>query len=107
MAGLLIEVSLLDLYVDPRSRAKCMFVNKFEKNIVMSFSVNNSHLALQSKKILTPPYYRDYNHKVSTDKQVQSRSDDSGATMHIVRASNMGRIVDFFKHAPFFLTQID
>ena len=57
---------------------------------------------IEKDLILTAPCYRDYNHKVWTVKQVQSRSDDSGATMHIVRVSNMGRIVDFFKQALFF-----
>ena len=47
----LIEISLPELYVNPWSCAKCMFVKKLEKNIVMSFSVNNLHLALHSKKI--------------------------------------------------------
>ena len=52
MTGMLMEISLNDLYVDPRSRAKCLFVKQIRKkkyNFV--FNVNNLPLAPQSKKI--------------------------------------------------------
>ena len=52
MTGMLMEISLNDLYVDPRSRAKCLFVKQIRKNIYnFVFNVNNLPLAPQSKKI--------------------------------------------------------
>ena len=74
MTGMLMEISLNDLYVDPRSRAKCLFVKQIRKNIYnFVFNVNNLPLAPQSKKIYSNssirtvpgPYDRDYNHKVA------------------------------------------
>ena len=78
------EISLNDLYVDPRSRAKCLFVKQIRKNIYnFVFNVNNLPLAPQSKKIYS-------NSSIRTTRAVgprlqfeQSRCDDSGATMHI------------------------
>ena len=52
MTGMLMETSLNDLYVDPRSRAKCLFVKQIRKNIYnFVFNVNNLPLASQLKKI--------------------------------------------------------
>ena len=48
---MLMEISLNDLYVDPRSRAKCLFVKQIRKNIYFVFNVNNLPLAPQSKKV--------------------------------------------------------
>ena len=49
---MLMEISLNDLYVDPRSRAKCLFVQQIRKNRYnFVFNVNNLPLAPQSKKI--------------------------------------------------------
>ena len=46
------EISLNDLYVDPCSRAKCLFVKQIRKKIYnFVFNVNNLPLAPQSKKI--------------------------------------------------------
>ena len=42
MTGMLMEISLNDLYVDPRSRAKCLFVKQIRKNTYnFVFNVNN------------------------------------------------------------------
>ena len=70
MTGMLMEISLNDLSVVPRSRAKCLFVKQIRKNIY-NF-VNNLPLAPQSKEIYSNssirvrpgPYDRDHNHKV-------------------------------------------
>ena len=53
MTGLLIEISLPDLYGDLCSCAMCLFVKQITNNIIMSFKVNNLHvpLAPQSKEI--------------------------------------------------------
>ena len=49
MTGMLMEISLNDLYVDPRSRAKCLFVKQIrKKNIILSLM---STTCPQSKKI--------------------------------------------------------
>ena len=88
MTGMLMEISLNDLYVDPRSRAKCLFVKQIRKkkyNFV--FNVNNLPLAPQSKEIYS-------NSSIRTSRAVRQRPqsqslnsqdecDDSGATMHI------------------------
>ena len=70
MTGLLIKISLPYLYVDPRSRAMCLFLKQITKNIIMSFNVNNLPLAPQLKEI-SDSYNRDYNHKVWMDRHVQ------------------------------------
>ena len=83
MIGMLMEISLNDLYVDPRSRAKCLFVKYIRKkkyNFV--FNVNNLPLAPQSKKIYSNSLIRTTTATTIT-KFEQSRCDDSGATMHI------------------------
>ena len=52
MTDMLMGISLNDLDVDPRSRAKCLFVKQIRKNIYnFVFNVNNLPLAPQSKKI--------------------------------------------------------
>ena len=52
MTSMLMEISLNDLYFDPRSRAKCLFVKQIRKKIYnFVFNVNNLPLAPQSKKI--------------------------------------------------------
>ena len=52
MTGMLMEISLNDLYVDLPSRAKCLFVKQIRKKIYkFVFNVNNLPLAPQSKKI--------------------------------------------------------
>ena len=56
----------------------------------MSFNINDLPLVPQSKEI-SNSYNRDYNQRVWTDRHVQSRSDDLGTTMLILRALNMGR----------------
>ena len=68
MTGLLIEISLPDLYGDLCSCAMCLFVKQITNNIIMSFKVNNLHvpLAPQSKEI-SDSCNSDYNHKVWTD----------------------------------------
>ena len=49
MTGMLMEISLNDLYVDPRSRAKCLVLKQIRKNIYsFVFNVNNLPLAPQS-----------------------------------------------------------
>ena len=77
MTGMLMEISLNDLYVDPRSRAKCLFVKQIrKKNIILSL-MSTTYLWLNNRKrfILTARSVR--------PGQEQSRCDDSGATMHI------------------------
>ena len=72
MTGMLMEISLNDLYVDPRSRAKCLFVKQIRKNIYNFVFMSTTYLWLHNRKsfILTArsvrpgPYDRDYNHKV-------------------------------------------
>ena len=88
MTGRLMEISLNDLYVDPSSRAKCLFVKQIRKKIYnFVFNVDNLPLAPQSKKIYS-------NSSIRTTRAVrprlqsqlkveQSRCDDSGATMHV------------------------
>ena len=52
MTGMLMEISLNDLYVDHCSRAKCLFVKQIRENLYnFVFNVNNLPLAPQSKKI--------------------------------------------------------
>ena len=52
MTGMLMEISMNDLYVDPRSRAKSLFVKQIRKNIYnFVLNVNNLPLAPQSKEI--------------------------------------------------------
>ena len=81
------EISLNDLYVDPRSRAKCLFVKQIRKNIYnVVFNVNNLPLAPQSKKIYSNSPIRTTPGRTTATtitKFEQSRCDDSGATMHI------------------------
>ena len=72
MTGMLMEISLNDLYVDPRSRAKCLFVNKLEQIYIILSLMSTTYILLNNRKrfILTArsvrpgPYDRDYNHKV-------------------------------------------
>ena len=72
MTGMLMEISLNDLYVDPRSRAKCLFVNKLEQIYIILSLMSTTYIWLNNRKrfILTArsvrpgPYDRDYNHKV-------------------------------------------
>ena len=88
MTGMLMENSLNDLYVDPRSqsRAKCLFVKQIRKKIYnFVFNVNNLPLAPQSKKIYSTA---DSNSSIRTTattitKFQHSSCDDSGATMLI------------------------
>ena len=48
MTGMLMEISLNDLYVDPRSRAKCLFVKQItQKNIILSL-MSTTHLWLHN-----------------------------------------------------------
>ena len=82
MTGILMGISLNDLYVDPRSRAKCLFVKQIRKkkyNLV--FNVNNLPLAPQSKNIYSNSSIRMT--ATTITKFEQSRCDESGATMHI------------------------
>ena len=74
----------------------CLFVKQIKKYINIHFNFNNFPLASQSKEISS-----DSNRDVCTDQHVQSRSDDSGATMQILRGLKHGRMVDFFKYALF------
>ena len=79
MTGMLMEISLNDLYVDPRSRAKCLFVKQIRKNIYnFVFNVNNLPLAPQHDS-----YDPGRTTATTITKFEQSRCDDSGATMHI------------------------
>ena len=72
MTGMLMEISLNDLYVDPRSRAKCLFVTQIRKKLSNFVLISTTYLWLHNRKrfILTArsvrpgPYDRDYNHKV-------------------------------------------
>ena len=67
MTGMLMEISLKDLYVDPPSRAKCLFVKQIRKNINnFVFNVNNLPLAPQSKKIYS-------NSSIRTTRDVRPR----------------------------------
>ena len=67
MTGMLMEISLNDLYVDPRSRAMCLFVKQIRKNIYNFVSnVNNLSLAQKSKKIYS-------NSSISTTRAVRPR----------------------------------
>ena len=67
MTGMLMEISLNDLYVDPRSRAKCLFVKQIRENIYnFVFNVNNLPLAPQSKKIYS-------NSSIRTTRAVRPR----------------------------------
>ena len=84
MTGMLMEISLNDLYVDPRSRAKCLFVKQITKKKIINFvfNVNNLPLAPQLKKVYNS------NSSIRTTATIitkfeQSRCDDSGGTMHI------------------------
>ena len=62
---MLMEISLNDLYVDPRPRAKCLFVKQIRKNIYnFVFNVNNLPLAPQSKKVYS-------NSSIRTTRAVQ------------------------------------
>ena len=45
------EISLPDLYVDPRSCVNCLFVKQIRKVYNFVFNVNNLPLAPQSKRI--------------------------------------------------------
>ena len=82
MTGMLMEISLNDFYVDPRSRAKCLFVKQIRKNIYNFVSnVNNLPLAPQSKKIYSNSSIRTT--ATTITKFEQSRCDDSGVTIHI------------------------
>jgi len=90
------SLSLSALGVDSRSRAMCLFVKQIKKYINIYFNFNNFPLAPQSKEISS-----DSNRDVWTDQHVQSRSGDSGATMHILRGLKQGRMVDYFKYALF------
>ena len=82
MTGMLMEISLNAHYVDPQSRAKCLFVKQIRKNIYnFVFNVNNLPLAPQSKKIYSNSSIRTT--ATTITKFEQSRCDDSGATMHI------------------------
>ena len=62
----------------------CKAIKKF---INIYFNFNNFPLAPQSKEISS-----DSNGDVWTDQHVQSGSDDSGATMHILRGLKHGRM---------------
>ena len=73
MTGMLMGVSLNDLYVDPRSRAKCLFVKQIRKNIYIILSLmsttylwlnNRKRCILTARSVRPGPYDRDYNHKV-------------------------------------------
>ena len=72
MTGMLMEISLNDLFVDPRSRAKCLFVKQIRKKYIILSLTSTTYLWLHNRKsyILTArsvrpgPYDRDYNHKV-------------------------------------------
>ena len=67
MTGMLMEISLKDLYVDSRSRAKCLFVKQIRRNIYnFVFDVNNFPLAPQSKKIYS-------NSSIPTTRAVRPR----------------------------------
>ena len=85
---MLMEISFNDLYVDPRSRAKCLFVKQVRKNIYnFVFNVNNLPLAPQAKEIYSNSSIRT---TLAVRPRLQSQSlnsqdacDDSGAIMHI------------------------
>ena len=87
MTGMLMEISLNDLYVDPCSCAKCLFVKQIRQKIYNFVLMSTTYLWLHNRKIfiLTArsvrprPYDRDY----TISKFEQSRCDDSGVTMHI------------------------
>ena len=87
--------ALLLTFVDPRSCANCLLIS-------------TTHICLHDRKKKRfnshSPYFCNFDPKVSTDEQVQSRSDDSGNIMHIVRASNLAWMVDFFKHTLLFFS---
>lgn len=87
------SLSLSALVVDSRSRAMCLFVKQIKIYINIYFNFNNFPLAPQSKEIPS-----DSNHDVWTDQHVQSRSHDSGATMHIVRGLKHGWLISSNMH---------
>ena len=89
---MLMEISLNDLYVDPRSRAKCLFVKQIKNIYIYNFvfNVKNLPFAPQSKKIYSNSSIYDMicdpgrTTATAITKFEQSRcDDDSGATMHI------------------------
>ena len=75
MTGMLMEISLNDLYVDPRSRAKCLFVKQIRKKIIIILSLmSTTYLWLHSSIRTTT---------TTITKFEQSRCDVSGVTIHI------------------------
>ena len=66
MTSMLMEISLNDLYVDPRSRAKCLFVKQIRKNIYNFVFNVNLPSAPQSKKIYS-------NSSIRTTRAVRPR----------------------------------
>ena len=86
---MLMEISLNDLYVDPRPCAKCLFVKQIRKNIYnFVFNVNNLPLAPQSKKVYS-------NSSIRTTRAVrlrlQSQSLNSQDVMKWVRLCTFKR----------------
>ena len=63
----------MTLYIDPRSRAKCLFVKQIRKNIYIILSLmsttylwlnNRKRFILTARSVRPGPYDRDYSHKV-------------------------------------------
>ena len=75
------EISLNDLYIDPRSRAKCLFVKQIGKNICnFVFNVNNLPLAPQSKKIYSNSSIRT---TLAVGPRLQSQSLNDGSNLQV------------------------
>ena len=53
MTGMLMEISLNDLSVDPRSRAKCLFVKQIRKKKIIILSTTYLWLHNRKRFILT------------------------------------------------------